>query len=1104
MITASEKLVGVFERMALQLGVRYDKSELRKIIAAADLVGGDPLSSLYRAAERYRVRLGVFDCSFEEAMQFVRQGYPVAIAPGSETEGEAALAGLSDYEDDWWVLLESSKRGILTWSTEGGRMSRKSPRALRSILKTGPKRSGARRRLIVAQPIDAALMGEHHSKPLHRFISLLRPEKPDILAILIFSIVVGLLGLATPLAVESLVNTIAFNRYLQPIIVLSLLLFVFLAFAGVLTVIKAVLSEIIQRRLFVRVAIDLGHRLSNLDSESLEHHDGRELVNRFLDMATIQKAVALMLLDGLTMVISVFIGMVVLAVYHPFLLGFDIALLLLLALLIFAMGRGAVRTSIEESKEKYQTLNWFENIAANPTAFRFHGGDQLAMDRTDQHAANYVDLRQKHFRILLRQIIFAVSVEVVASVILLAIGGWLVTQNELTLGQLVAAELIVAVIVGAFAKMGKHFEMFYDLMAAIDKIGHVLDVEESKAGGPELLDSVGPVSVELNDVVVNAGGKTIIDHFSVRAEAGNAVAVLGPPGSGKSVLLEALATMRPLESGSIAFNGTDLRQLDHVHFVRTIGYVRGSEIFEGQIDQNIDLQRPEITSDDVLAALATVGMDREVRELEDSVDTELLQGGRPLSSTQVARVLMARAIVARPPLVLIDGLMDGLPFQLAEEILGRLRQSPMPWTLLVATARPEIADLFVESGFCLGRISCMANTLDSPRTETRKVPRAVRSFDMRGRRPLKTATQLIQSTRRARQLAFYVAICLIFAICAMLWLPWQQTAQGGGRVIAFSPLQRAQEIKAPTKGVIMDVPAEIREGARVQKGDLLLTIQPTASNLAEQLSQSAGDLDQKLASTERLSEVYLANIEQYEAARDFAVMAADEAVAAAEAKLRGKQEEVVGYEAKELQAQRNYDRQLDLYKQGIKPLKEIEKLEQELESAKADLKAVREAVKSAKSELENKRAERDQKRSEAQTKVESARGIWQKTIADAASIRKEMRDVKIKQSSLDRNEVRAPSPGVVHRLPIVVGGQTVKEGDYLLTIVPDTKDLAVEMTVVGNDLPLVRVGNHVRLQFEGWPSLQFTVGPQSLWVPLAVKSQWSIRRTMAAECFAYW
>jgi len=353
----------------------------------------------------------------------------------------------------------------------------------------------------------------------------------------------------------------------------------------------------------------------------------------------------------------------------------------------------------------------------------------------------------------------------------------------------------------------------------------------------------------------------------------------------------------------------------------------------------------------------------------------------------------------------------------------------------------------------------------------------VRPVDLRGRRPLQTATQLIQSTRMARKLAFWVSVSLVFAMCSLLWLPWQQTAQGGGRVIAFSPLARPQAILAPSKGIIVDVPEYLVEGTRIKKGERLLTIQPTAENLEEQLNRNAVDLGQKLAATERLIEVYRANILGYEAARDFAVMAASEAVFASEAKLRGKKEEVVGYDAKVLQSNRAYDRQKELYEKGIKPLKEIEKLEQELDSAKADLKAVGEAVKSATSELENKKAERDQKRSEAQTKVESARGVYEKVVGDAASIRKDIRDLEIKQSTLTRMFVTAPRDGVVHRLPLVEGGQTVKEGDYLLTIVPDTKDLAVEMTVVGNDLPLVRVGNHVRLQFEGWPSLQFSGWP---------------------------
>jgi multidrug resistance efflux pump len=371
----------------------------------------------------------------------------------------------------------------------------------------------------------------------------------------------------------------------------------------------------------------------------------------------------------------------------------------------------------------------------------------------------------------------------------------------------------------------------------------------------------------------------------------------------------------------------------------------------------------------------------------------------------------------------------------------------------------------------------MAKLIDTTAASTRPLTYR-RPIDVRGRRPLQTATQLIQSTRLVRRLAFWVAVCLVFVIGGLLWLPWQQSAQGAGRVIAFSPLERPQPILAPTKGIIVDVPVDLVEGTRVAKGTRLLTIQPTAADMEQQLERQAEDLRQKLGATEQMVKVYTANIEGYEAARDFAVQAADEAVAAAEAKLRGKREEVASYEAKELQAKRNFERQSELYRQGIKPLKEIEKLEQELQSAQADLKAVKEAVKSAQSDLENKKAERDQKRSEAQTKVESARGILQKSIGDAATIRKDMRDVELKQATLSRMYVSAPRDGVVHRLPLVEGGQTVKEGDYLLTIVPETSELAVEMTVVGNDLPLVRVGNHVRLQFEGWPSLQFSGWPQ--------------------------
>jgi putative ABC transport system ATP-binding protein len=690
MIASNEKLLAVFERMASKLDVRYDRSELRALFGAAEQAGADPFGSLYRVAERYRIRLGVFESSFDNALQFVRQGFPIAITP--PTEMPNAVDGEIPDADDWWVLLEVNRRGVKTWSTTGGvRTTRKSIRSLQKLL--GAKGS---RRLIVAQPLDAAIMGNRSDKPLDRLLNLLEPERGDIIAIAVFSVVVGFLGLATPLAVESLVNTVAFNRYVQPIVVLAIILFAFLAFAGVVSVVKAYLTEIIQRRLFVRVSLDLGHRFSHISQTALDGYSGAELANRFLDIAVVQKAVASILMDGLTLAIAVVIGMAVLAAYHPFLLGFDIVLLGLMAILVFVLGRGAVKSSMKESKVKYYMLAWLENVITCPTAFQLHGGDILATDRADQIAARYLDNRTKHFKILLRQIIFAVSVEVVASVTLLGIGGWLVVRNQLTLGQLVAAELIVSVIVGAFAKMGKHLETYYDMMAAIDKLGVILDLPEASIGGYDILQSDGPLHLRLTDLSVELRGRTVVGPFSADLKPGGSAVVVGPPGSGKSMLLQAIATLRPTTGGSVELNGVNLRQIDHAHYVRNIGFAKDTEIFEGTVLENIGLNRPEINAGDVQWALQFVGLEDEIRNLPDFLETELSSGGSPLSATQAARLMLARAIVSRPPLLLIDSLLDSLPHEIAIEIISRLHARPMPWSLVFATSRADLIDLFIE------------------------------------------------------------------------------------------------------------------------------------------------------------------------------------------------------------------------------------------------------------------------------------------------------------------------------------------------------------------------------------------------------------------------
>lgn len=339
------------------------------------------------------------------------------------------------------------------------------------------------------------------------------------------------------------------------------------------------------------------------------------------------------------------------------------------------------------------------------------------------------------------------------------------------------------------------------------------------------------------------------------------------------------------------------------------------------------------------------------------------------------------------------------------------------------------------------------------------------------------ALKLVQSSRTAWRLANLLLLLLVASIFAMIFVPWQQSARGTGKVVAFVPQERQQTVTSPVKGIALRLGEGLVEGARVKRGDFLVEIEPTAANLVEQLKGSLSDLDAKLTTATIKANVYSQNIIDFEAAKAAAIDAADELIAAAEAKWDAKQRLVPGYEAKELQARLNYERQLALLGKGVQSEKEVEKLRKDWDVALAELESSKREVTAALEEWNAKKSERIQKEREAQTKVDYARAMKQDALGQAATIQKDRREVEIKLAELDRLTIYAPRDGTLFRLNVFERGQILKEGDELFTIVPDTTERAVELWVAGNDTPLIRPGDHVRLQFEGWPAVQFAGWP---------------------------
>jgi len=343
-----------------------------------------------------------------------------------------------------------------------------------------------------------------------------------------------------------------------------------------------------------------------------------------------------------------------------------------------------VRTSIDESYAKFDMAAWLEEIAKCPHTFRFGRGGELALDRADSLADAYITARKRHFRVVWRQTLFALLLEAVGSTVVLGLGGWLVINRQLTLGQLVAGELIVTLVLTALSKIGKYIEIFYDLQASLDKLGVLDQLPIEPTGGEMLPPHSGPMAVVAE--VIRDG------HSPQRLDIGpgERVAVHGPAGSGKTFLLESLGLLRVPREGLLEFDGIDARSLDRAATRLLVAYVGQAETFADTVAENVRVGRDELSSADIRRALGMVGLSDRVARLPQGVATPLASDGLPLSSNEISRLSIARALASKPRLLLIDGLLDGLDIHDCPQLVDSILDRSAPWTLVIVTIRDDI------------------------------------------------------------------------------------------------------------------------------------------------------------------------------------------------------------------------------------------------------------------------------------------------------------------------------------------------------------------------------------------------------------------------------
>ncbi|MBL8901077.1 MAG: ABC transporter ATP-binding protein [Planctomycetes bacterium] len=539
--------------------------------------------------------------------------------------------------------------------------------------------------------------GSHHEptlSPPRRYLAILRPELADLKVVLLFAVLGSLLYLAVPVAIDAFLSNVMFGTIMQPLLVLTTALLGCLVFLGLLQALQFYAVEVIQRRIFVRVAGEFAWRLPHLQREAIDGVYPPSLVNRFLDTVIVQKKTVSLLNYTVSTVLATLVGMVVLGLFHPALLLFSLVLLSGLCFVVFALGRRGVRTAVDESRAKYDVVDWLEEIVRHETIFATRAGAALARAKIDQHCARYLQHRKRHFRILFRQVLGGLLLQIFAATAVLGLGGLLVLDQQLTVGQLVASELIVSGLVSNVSKVGQVLESWYDVCASSDKLGHVLDLPLERLGGEPM--PANPRSFELEARGLAYGytdGELLFEGLDLRAGTGERVAILAPPGAGASTLMDLLFGLREPRAGHVLWAGFDLRQVELASLRDHIELVRHPEVAEGTVLENLRLTRPDLSVESAWAALDAVELKEVVLALPRGLDTPLASGAPSLSSGQALRLTLARAIAREPRVLLLDDSLDRLDRELGLRIARRLLAPELAWTVIVSTDTPEIAAL---------------------------------------------------------------------------------------------------------------------------------------------------------------------------------------------------------------------------------------------------------------------------------------------------------------------------------------------------------------------------------------------------------------------------
>jgi len=524
--------------------------------------------------------------------------------------------------------------------------------------------------------------------PWKRLLSLMKLEQKDIYKILMYAAFAGLVGLSLPLGVQATINLVVGGQFNASIIILISLVLLGVIFQGIIRYMQLRVAEDLQQRIYARSSFELIYRFPRMQSQALDGKYAPELANRFFDTMVIQKGLPKALIDFSAALLQIIFGLILLSFYHPFFIFFGVLLVILLYVVFqFSVPKG-IQTSLMESKMKYKTAHWIEEVARNFDSFKVIDSYTLSTKKNDDLVMKYLKARENHFSILKLQFFKMIGFKTLVTAALLIIGGLLVINQEMNIGQFVAAEIVILLMINSVEKLILGLENVYDILTSTEKIGQVTDLPLDKDSPNTPLKKEEDFDLELNNLSVEykSSDKKVLDGISLKIKQNEKILITGSSGSGKTTLLKVIAGLVIKCDGQLLVNDINTLNINNKHYRSFVGFVfPNNSPFDGTIRENITFNNPRTSEEKVKEICQVLGIDKFIKTLPEGMDTHITTDGQQLSYTMSRKLVIARALAIDPKVLILKDPLDEFDDEEIEKITDYIFDPKHNWTVLVAS-----------------------------------------------------------------------------------------------------------------------------------------------------------------------------------------------------------------------------------------------------------------------------------------------------------------------------------------------------------------------------------------------------------------------------------